>query len=182
MISSPVKQKILLLLLAGTTLGLTRSPRRYFQIAKSLPRAWRQIDRDYLWRTVKEFRHHRLLDWTEHADGTISMVLTEKGRRMAGRFDPDKLSIPKPNRWDKKWRIVIYDIPQNKKGARDALRHELQVMGFKEWQKSVFIHPYPGHEQIDFIIELFELRPYVRQAEVFNPTNEAELKLYFGLV
>jgi DNA-binding transcriptional regulator PaaX len=77
--------------------------------------------------------------------------------------------------------LVIYDIPHSKKAARDALRRKLRELGFFEWQKSVFIYPYPCREQIDFIIEFFDIRPYVRQADIINPTNEAELLLHFGL-
>ena len=180
-IKSPVKQKILLLLVTGLSLGLTRSYHKHVWIIKRVPRAWQQINRDYLWRILREFRHDRLVNWQEDDDGTITMTLTEKGKETVNHFNPDKLSIPIPIHWDSHWRIVIYDIPDNKKSARDALRYKLHELGFKEWQKSVFIHPYPCRKQVDFIIEFFDLRPYVRQAELTNPTNEAELKLHFDL-
>ncbi|MDO8183817.1 MAG: hypothetical protein Q7T49_02435 [bacterium] len=180
-IKSPNRQKILLLLLAGTALGLTRSYKQQVKIMKLVPRAWRQIERDYLWRVIKEFNEDRLVDWQEDNDGNITVVLTERGKVMANRFNPDKLIIPTPASWDKKWRVVIYDIPQAKKSARDALRYKLYELGFKEWQKSVFIYPYPCRDQIDFVIEFFEVRPYVRQGIMTEITNEAELKLHFHL-
>ena len=68
-----------------------------------------------------------------------------------------------------------------KKSVRDALRHKLHELGFKEWQKSVFIYPYHCREQIDFVIEFFDLRPYVRQGVMTEITNETELKLHFKL-
>ncbi len=180
-IFSSTKQKILLLLAAGLALGLTRSPRRQIRIMKNLPREWRKIDRQYLYRSLNEFHHHRLVDWRETSDGKITAVLTENGRETILRFNPDNLTIPTPTKWDHIWHQVIYDIPHNKKSARDALRRKLHELGFIEWQKSVFIHPYPCREQIDFIIEFFELRPYVRQADITSPTNEAELLLSFDL-
>ena len=130
---------------------------------------------------MREFNQDKLIDWQENNDGTISVVLTEKGKQTASRFDPDNLSIPQPNHWDKKWRVIIYDIPDNKKAARDALRRKLYELSFKEWQKSVFIHPYPCDQQIDFVIEFFDVRPYVRRGLMTNITNEAEIKLHFGL-
>jgi predicted TIM-barrel fold metal-dependent hydrolase len=180
-IKSPTRQKIILLLAAGTALGLTRSYRKQLQIIKTLPREWRHVDRAYLWRVMREFNQDKLIDWQENNDGTISVVLTEKGKQTASRFDPDNLSIPRPNHWDKKWRVIIYDIPDNKKAARDALRRKLYELSFKEWQKSVFIHPYPCDQQIDFVIEFFDVRPYVRRGLMTNITNEAEIKLHFGL-
>lgn len=176
-----MKQKVLLLLLAGLALSLSRTGKRQIKIISSIPKELRRIDRQYLYRLLREFHEDRLVDWQEKADGSISLTLTEKGKIVTKTFYPDNLKINTPNTWDRRWRIVIYDIPHKKKMARDALRGKLQELGFKEWQKSVFIHPYPCRDEIDFIIEFFEVRPYVRQAELINPTNEAELKLYFNL-
>jgi len=172
---------VLTLLLAGAALGLTRSYKKQKKILKSIPRALKDIDRQYLYRILDEFHNERLIEWQEKADGSIYLVITEKGKETALQFDSDHLKIKKPSVWDKRWRGVIYDIPDKKKAARDALRHKLNELGFKEWQKSVFIHPYPCREQVDFIIEFFDLRPCVCQAELSNPTNEAELKLHFDL-
>lgn len=110
----------------------------------------------------------------------------ETGRpRLAGnqkaRFNFDKLAIKKPAVWDGRWHIVFYDIPERKRRARDALRDKLKEMGFLEWQKSVFVHPYPCRDEVEFIIEFFDIRPYVRFGELIAPTNEAELKIHFGL-
>lgn len=146
-----------------------------------IPKAWKDIEKRYLYRIIDEFYNDRLVNWQENKDGTINVVLTEKGKLAAHQFDPDKLKIKKPASWDKKWRIVTYDIPTTKNKARDALRRKLNELGFKEWQKSVFIHPYPCQDEINFIIEFFDVRPYVRYAELINPTNEAELKLHFKL-
>lgn len=40
--------------------------------------------------------------------------------------------------WDGKWRIVVFDIPENKRLVRDILRSRLKLWGFKPWQKSVW--------------------------------------------
>lgn len=180
-IHSPAKQKVLALLLSGTVLGLTRSYHTQRKIIRSIPKVLKDIDRNYLYRILDEFNHDRLIDWQEKSDGSVQAILTEKGKEKAIRFNPDYLKIKKPTNWDKRWRMVIYDIPDQKKAARDALRLKLNELGFKEWQKSVFIHPYPCRDEIDFIIEFFEIRPYVRYAELINPTNEAELRLYFKI-
>lgn len=180
-IHSPLKQKVLSLLLAGVALNLTRSYKTQKKIFKSIPKAFKEIERGYLYRIIDEFNHDRLVDWKENKDGSINLILTNKGRETALSFDPDYLTVKRPASWDKRWRVVIYDIPDKKKAARDALRHKLNELGFKEWQRSVFIHPYPCLDEINFIIEFFDVRPYVRYAELTNPTNEAELKLHFKI-
>lgn len=43
-----------------------------------------------------------------------------------------------PEKWDGKWRIVIFDIPERRRAARDLLRHHLKSWGFEIWQQSVW--------------------------------------------
>ena len=130
---------------------------------------------------IKEFNHDRLVKYREHSDGSISIIITEEGREKALKFNVDSLIIFKPAHWDKRWHLVFFDVPEKKRRGRDALRLKLRELGFYEWQKSVFVHPYPCRDQIDFIVEFFELRPFVRYGDLINPTNEAELRLHFNL-
>ncbi len=178
---SPLKQKVLLLLATGVVLSLTRSPKQYYRMIKAAAREWQFINRQYLWRFVREFKNERLVDFREKDDGEIIVTLSDKGRMIILSFNFDKLTIPKPVRWDKKWRLVIFDIPERKRQARNALREKLLELGFKKLQRSVFVHPYNCEREIDFIVEFFEIRPYVRLVTAEKITNEAELLLNFGL-
>jgi len=40
--------------------------------------------------------------------------------------------------WDGRWRLVIFDIPEKRRIARDLLRQKLKAFGFIKWQKSVW--------------------------------------------
>ncbi len=75
----------------------------------------------------------------------------------------------------------MFDIPEKKKNAREVFRRKLNELGFYQLQKSTFIHPYECEDEINFVIEMFELRPYVRIAEVIKISNEATIKLNFGI-
>ncbi len=175
------RKKILLLVASGVTLSLTRSPGRFYLIIKESIKAWRDINKAELYRSIHSLHNQKLINYQEHKDGTITITLTKAGEKIVHSFDLDKIKITKPWRWDKKWRLVIYDIPNSKNKARDALRQKLKGLGFYEWQKSAFIHPYPCQKEVEFVIEFFELRPYVNYAELLHPTNEAKLKLHFKL-
>lgn len=178
---SPTKQKVLLLLQAGVALGLSHSPRRQFWILKQIKKEWKNINRQYLYRIIREFKYERLVDWKEKEDGSIEVVLTEGGKNLALKFNFDKMSIKKPASWDGKWRIVLYDIPEKKKKAREAFRKKLKELGFFELQKSVFIYPFPCKEEIDFVVEFFEIRNFIHYAEIERLSNESKFKLHFGL-
>lgn len=167
--------------MAGVALGLSRSPKKYFRILEGISKEWKEIDRNKLVRIVKEFYRDRIVDYKENKDGVVEIILTKDGRQKALKYQIDEIKIKKPEKWDGKWRMVVFDIPEKKKKAREALRNKLQELGFRELQKSVLIFPYECENEIDFIMEVFEIRPYVRFMRVDSFTNEEQFKIKFKL-
>ena len=175
------KQKILLLLSSGVVLGLSRSPKNYFKIMKDLPSAWKEIDKNRLYRVVREFYNDRLVDFKENKDGLVTIIITKEGEKKALKFKIDEMEIKKLAKWDGEWRIVIFDIPERFKKAREALRKKLKDLGFIKLQESVFVLPYECEDEINFIVEVFLIRPFVRFVRVKSFTNEEQIKIKFGL-
>ena len=68
-------------------------------------------------------------------------TLTKHGRRRALelllRSQPRHV---KP--WDGKWRVVVFDVPERRRAARDFLRRQLKLLGFRQLHKSVWVSPY----------------------------------------
>lgn len=81
--------------------------------------------------------------------------LTQEGKRRAGRFQINALSIAKPKRWDGKWRIVIFDVRHKQRIKREALRGFLKRLGFYQLQKSVWVHPYDCSAEAEVLQEFF---------------------------
>lgn len=172
-------KKILLLLEAGVALSFVMTPGKQLKILKDIPKEWRKIEQSRLRRLIREFQYERLVDFKENEDGAVSIIITEDGKNKTLKYKIEEMEIKIPSRWDGVWRLVMFDIPERKRRGRDALREKLKEMGFYELQKSVFVFPYTCRDEIDFIVEVFEVGPYVRYAEAKNITNEAELKLHF---
>ncbi len=177
----PVAQKVLLLLAAGIVLGLSTSPNSSFRFLKSIRDEWKRINNRALRRAIKNLYKSKLIDSWDGPDGTTTMVLTEKGKKKVLRYRIDEMTIAVMGHWDKKWRIVVFDIPEKIKKARDALAGVLKRLGFYQLQKSVFIFPHPCKEELNFVIEFFRLRPYVRYIEAIHLDNEPHLKEIFKL-
>lgn len=177
----PVGQKILLLLTTGLTLGLTYRPDKYFQIIKSAHREWKKINHRSLHEAIKKLYQSKLIDYKENDDGTVILVLTENGRNKVLRYNLDKMKIKKPTEWDGWWRLVIFDVPESFKQGRDALASRLKQLGFYSLQKSVFIYPYECKNEVDFIVEVFNLRPYVRFIIAKETDVDLDLKNKFKL-
>ena len=123
-----------------------------------------------------------MIDYRENKDGTVSLTLAEKGKRRVLRYNLDKMKIKKPARWDGLWRIVMFDIPEHKKQARDALSFKMKTLGLIPLQKSVFVYPYDCKNEINFIVEVFEVKPYVRFALVKEIDTALDLKYKFHLI
>lgn len=175
------QKKILLLLIGGLALGLSGSPKRYFQILESIGKEWEEINRKSLKRAIRNLYQSKLIKEKENPDGTITMVLTDKGKEKALTYNLDKMMIKKPKQWDGKWRIVLFDIPEKLRWVRDAFRHHLNQLGFYEFQKSVFIHPFDCQDEIDYLIEFYNARKFIRFIIAESLDNELHLKTHFGL-
>ncbi|RLC40247.1 MAG: hypothetical protein DRH33_00520 [Candidatus Nealsonbacteria bacterium] len=118
----------------------------------------------------------------ERKNHQIYISLTEKGKEKAGWMQVDSLKIKKPKKWDKKWRIVMFDISQLKKSHREAFRGKLKELGFYPLQKSVWVYPYPCEPEIELLKEFFgfsfgEMRLIVAE----KIEKDYELKRHFGL-
>ncbi|MBN2120386.1 MAG: CRISPR-associated endonuclease Cas2 [Candidatus Omnitrophica bacterium] len=73
------------------------------------------------------------------------------------------LSIEKKKgKWIGKWFIVVFDIPEKYRGARDNLRIKLRELGFGMLQNSVFINPYNYFKELKSLAERNQIRPYLR--------------------
>ena len=180
-IYSPTKMKILLLLQTGVALSFAGTLGRQFQILGELADEWKEVDRRYLYRIVREFYLGRLVSMTQNGDGTKTAVLTEKGKKRAITFNFSKMKIQAPEAWDGFWHVVIFDIPERYKTARLSLRDKLLDLGFFQCQKSVYLYPFPCQNEVDFISQYFEVGRYVRYGVLKQITNEAELLLRFNL-
>ena len=130
-----------------------------------------------LWRLKKD----RLIITSQKSDGTFVVQLTEKGKRKVKEFRLADMEVPIPKKWDGKWRIVIFDIPNKRNAGREALRNKIKELDFYQLQKSVWAFPYPCETEIEFITELFHLYPYVQIIEATRIKNDAKLRKYYGL-
>ncbi len=67
----------------------------------------------------------------------------------------------KPSEWDKKWRVVIFDVPEKFRSARDSLRFKLQSFGLAKIQKSVYVYPFACTNEISALSGRLGIGKYV---------------------
>jgi len=112
----------------------------------------------------------------------IYISLTKEGKKKAGVFQIDALTIKKPKKWDKKWRIVIFDIAQLKKTYREAFRGKLKELGFYPLQKSVWVYPFDCQAETELLKDFFGLsNQEMRLIVADNISKDDQLRKSFKL-
>jgi len=109
-------------------------------------------------------------------------VFTNKGKRWLDTSLQRYFKNKTGGKWDKKWRLTIFDIPEEMHKERVKFRKKIKSLGFEMIQKSVFIFPYPCEEEVADIAGKLKISDYVdvivAQSAGFK---EKELLKVFGL-
>lgn len=106
-----------------------------------------------------------------------------------GILERNKIAIaefvlpPQPKElWDKKWHIVMFDIPESHKAARDSFRRTLLRLGYRTVQKSVYVCPYDYSKEIHDLAKLHDVDIDIFTAEVSKISREQELRKLFKII
>jgi len=91
----------------------------------------------------------------EKKGSQMYLRLTPEGKKKAGIYQIDDLEVLTPKLWDRKWRILIFDIPEQTRIKREALRGKLKELGFICLQKSVWVHAFPCHHELKLLKNFF---------------------------
>ena len=115
-------------------------------------------------------------------NGTKRMEITETGRR-AITLEEQKAALAAQHgkRWDKRWRLVMFDIPQHRRRDRDRLRDEIQACGFLRLQDSVWVFPYDCEDLVVLLKADMRIGKDILYAIVETMENDGWIKKHFGL-
>lgn len=131
-------------------------------------------------KTLKRLQSQKMIIVKESAEKQI-IELTEKGRTRILSYAVGEFDVRKQDKWDGKWRIIMYDVPDKKKGSRDVLRSTLQRLGFLKLQESVYLFPYPCGEEIEFLRTYYHLNDDVTMLVTSKIEHDGAYRQYFGI-
>lgn len=180
--SAIVKDILSFLLISGTVVIAANSPylwinlwKRFLLGKEIFPKKRTAYD------TFYNLKRQGLIN-IEKRNHQIYISLTSKGKKKAGIFQIDSFKIKKLKRWDKKWRLVIFDIPDMKRFQRNAFRGKLKELGFYPLQESVWVCPFPCSDEIKLLREFFGLtQREIRLITAENIEKDAFLREFFKL-
>ena len=142
---------------------------------------WDKVNKTRLYEAISRLNKKRLIELIEK-NNELYIKITDGGKELIKRFDYDNLELPSPKVWDKKWRLVVFDIPDKKKRERQSFSRKLKDMGFYPMQESVFIYPYDCRDEIDFICEFLSIGRYVNYCLIeFLDKKEGDLRKIFNI-
>lgn len=86
-----------------------------------------------------------------------------------------------PEQWDGKWRMVIFDIPEDAHNHRDKLRSLLKELGYKYLQGSVWISPHPLDREAIAYLHAANLHRFIRIIKIEEIDDDKDLRKLFNL-
>ena len=108
--------------------------------------------------------------------------LTIDGQNKLRQWELRNYQLPRPKKWDKKWRVIIFDIPEKKRRTRDQIRDLFVSAGLYRLQDSVWVYPYDCED----IVGLFKTDLGVGRDLLYMIVDEIEndkhLRENFGLL
>lgn len=114
-------------------------------------------------------------------DGQTSVVITKNGMTRALTYQTSQLALQKPKHWDRKWRVVVFDVPEKKKHLRDRFRAGLRQLDMYQLQESIYVSPYPCFDEIEFLREIGGVAVSVRYILAEHIEDDEALRSYFTL-
>ncbi len=175
------KEIVLKSLLALGIVGLATLAPNALQIIKLF-----QNDKDYKYRKYNLNKKIFLLQKQGYIyfvtrNGQKFVTLTPKGKKEVDKYLLGDLQIKKPKKWDKKWRIVSFDVKNTRTPLRNLLRHHLRRLGFVQYQKSIWIHPYDCEEIIIMMKSYFKFGKEVMYIVAEHLENDKDLQKHFEI-
>lgn len=107
--------------------------------------------------------------------------LTPKGERAIRLFEARKSGTTQPRKWDGKWRILIFDIPEYRRPLRNKIRQTLLAIGFVRLQDSVWIYPYDCEDLVALLKADFKVGKDVLYMIVEELEGDRRIRQLFGL-
>lgn len=121
------------------------------------------------------------MTWVERG-GKKFLRLTEVGQK-AVHFEKEKVALMarKKKRWDNRWRMIVFDIPERRRKIRTRLCAIMREVGFVRLQDSVWVYPYDCENLVALLKAELKIGKDVLYAIAETIENDAPLRQHFEL-
>lgn len=177
LIELTAKQVLLSLFDVAAIFGSFDHRRRYARAYEEYL-AWRAKDYQRFYNIFYRLRVAGLIT-VYHQDKEKFIELTDVGKRKIARYLFEDGKIPLPRSWDGKWRIIIFDIPEDHKYVREIVRGLLTRIGCYQLQKSVYVYPHECIGVVRYLEQCYGIDRYVQFIVAERIETEVDLITHF---
>lgn len=108
--------------------------------------------------------------------------LTPKGEMKLKSLEMKDWKKARPKKWDGRWRVLIFDIPEKRKPLREKVRSALLSIGFIRLQDSVWLYPYDCEDFINLLKADFKIGKDLLYLIVESIENDKYFRKEFGFI
>lgn len=122
-----------------------------------------------------------LIEFKKNKNGHTVARLTARGEKILRLAEINNYQIKKPKKWDGRWRVITFDIKEERKSTRNKIRHTLKTIGFYLLHKSVWVYPNDCEDFITLLKADFRIGKDLLYMIVCKMEYEKPLLNYFKL-
>ena len=131
--------------------------------------------------SLAKLANRNLIEFQKNKNGYTVARLTANGEKILRLAKINNYQIKKPKKWDGKWRVITFDIKEERKSTRNKIRHTLKTIGFRQLHKSVWVYPYDCEDFITLLKADFRIGRDLLYMIVWKMEHEKPLLNYFKL-
>ena len=120
------------------------------------------LKKSELARVLKRLREGGLVELIDDKELIVRLTSRGKDKALLAKLELED------KKWDGKWRVVIFDIPEKRRVIRDLLRMRLKGWGFVPWQQSVWVTKKNCTKQLRDYIKSIGIKDWVIVLETDN--------------
>ncbi len=140
-----------------------------------------KIPKEKAKRVLKQLEKKKLIQ-IERKGEEISVTVKNKDDVSILKYSlREVLNLKKKKKWQGKWFIVVFDVPEEERNKRNYLRSFLKEISFYPYNQSVYVFPYECEKEIGLIKKIVEGGKYISYIIAEKLERESQLKTYFGL-
>ena len=171
----------------GISIALSTAPTLFVALASIgfALKADDRVQRRKIQNSFNYLKRHKYVAIKTFSKETTGSALTNKGRKRIKRvllLRALESLAEQQKKWDRKWRIILFDIPAEERAKRNAFRAMIRRIGAVMLQKSVWVYPYECSEHISLLRQFFNLpEDALRLVEASAIGNDLALRKHFRL-
>ena len=160
-----------------------RVPELKSQLASTEPKKASAAEGYAITRSIKNLAETGLIETIETGQSAY-VRLTQRGRQKLASQKLDTKHALANTSWDGKWRIILLDLPEDRKAERESLRYLLKKAGFIRLKNSAWVSPFPFEFMFENIKKDFGLTSelMIIVTNTVDPETEHILRTAYQLV